>query len=106
MNDLWISLSPFIVFFAWLFIFGMERAKTCPECHKPLPLLQSPFTKTKRQWLEGGYVCPNCGSESDRSGTKIPVGTPLNRRSFFVGIGLLMLGIVPAIVLLTILFKP
>ena len=71
MIDLWIPLFPFVVFFAWLFIFGMGRQKLCPDCNKPLPRIQSPFTKTKHQWIEGGFICSNCGCESDINGTKV-----------------------------------
>jgi hypothetical protein len=103
MNDLWIPLLPFAVFFAWLFFSGMRRCKVCPDCDKPLPRIQSPFTKTWRQWVEGGYVCQNCGCEADIAGRKVPAGTAPQRRSIIIGIGLLTLSVVPAIVLLTML---
>jgi hypothetical protein len=106
MNELWIPLFPFAVFFAWLFFFGMGRGKSCPDCAKALPLFQSPFTKTKRQWVEGGYVCQNCGCEVDIAGAKVAAGTAPQRRSIIIGIGLLMLAVVPAFVLLIMLFQP
>ena len=105
MNDLWIPLLPFALFFAWLFVFGMGRNKVCPDCNKPLPRIQSPFTKTKRQWIEGGFICSNCGCEADVNGTKVPTGTAPQRRSIFIGIGLVTLAIIPAIGLLTILIQ-
>ena len=104
MNDLWIPL-PFAVFFAWLFFFGMGRRKVCPDCNKPLPRIQSPSTKTWRQWVEGGYVCQNCGCEADIAGKKVLAGTAPQRRSIIIGIGLLTLAVVPAFVLLTMLFQ-
>jgi hypothetical protein len=105
MNDPWIPLLSFGVFFAWLLFFGAGRRKVCPDCNKPLPRIQSPFTKTKRQWLEGGYVCRNCGCEADIAGRKVPAGTAPQRRSIIIGIGLLTLAVVPAIVLLTLIVR-
>lgn len=64
-----IAFAPFFVVFVVL-LFGMRRVK-CPDCGATLPNFQSPFTKTKRQWLEGGYLCRNCGCESDLSGHKV-----------------------------------
>jgi hypothetical protein len=74
MNELWIALFPFVLFFAWLYFFGMGHRKPCPDCNKPLPLIQSPFTKSKRQWFEGGYICRNCGCETSLAGDKVVSG--------------------------------
>ena len=105
MSTVWPALLPFAVFLAWLLFFRMGRRKVCPDCNKPLPPLQSPFTKTKRQWVEGGYVCQNCGCETDSTGEKVPAGTAPSRRSLIVGIGLLTLTAIPAVVLLTMLLR-
>lgn len=105
MNELWIPFIPFALFFAWLFFFGVKRRRACPGCNKPLPLIQSPFTKTRRQWFEGGYVCPNCGCEADITGKKVPAETAPQPRSIITGIGLLALAAVPAVVLLTMIFQ-
>lgn len=106
MNDLRLVLFPFALFFAGLFVFVlMRRPKTCPDCNKPLPRTQSPFTVTKRQWFEGGYLCPSCGCETDIAGTKVPSGTPPQRWSIVRAIGLLTLAIVPAVLLLALLFQ-
>ncbi len=67
-------LLMFVPFFLFLFMFGLRRPD-CPDCGRPLPLLQSPFTKTRRQWAEGGYLCSNCGCETDRAGQKVPPGS-------------------------------
>ena len=104
MNSFWLPLLPFVVFLAWLVLFGMRRSKPCPDCGKPLPSFQSPFTKTKRQWLEGGYLCGNCGAV-DTAGEKVAPGTASRRISIVTGIGLLMLAAVSAIVLLRVLFQ-
>lgn len=66
MFELWLPVFPFVLFFAWLFFFGMGRGKTCSDCNQPLPLLQSPFTKTKRRWIESEFVCQSCGSEINK----------------------------------------
>ncbi len=106
MQGLWISIAfPFGLFFAWLFFIGMRRQKSCPDCNEPLPRFQSPFSKTWRQWMEGGSVCQNCGCEADFGGRKVKAGTPPRPRSIFIGIGLLALAGVPAIVLLIMLLK-
>ena len=102
-NDPWLLLL--FAFFVWLFVFGGGCRKVCPECNKPLPRIQSPFTKTKRQWLEGGYVCQHCGCEADIAGRKVSAGTAPQRRSIIIGLGLLILTAVPAMVLLTILVR-
>jgi hypothetical protein len=47
----------------------------CPDCGGPLPVLYSPFVKTRRMWLEGGYLCPSCGCESDPAGRKVTADT-------------------------------
>jgi hypothetical protein len=63
-------LLMFVPFFVFLFAFGLRR-RDCPDCGRPLPLIQSPFTKTRRQWAEGGYLCQNCGCETDLAGEKV-----------------------------------
>jgi hypothetical protein len=87
--------------FAWLLFFGMGR--TCPDCNRPLSPFQSPWTKTKRQWIEGGYVCQNCGCEVNIYGGKVAAGTPPKRQSIVLGIGLVTLAVL-GIVLLAMLF--
>ena len=60
MNGFWTSIwpsvlvgvMPFAVFFLWLFLLWGRLAY--PECGTRAPFLVSPFTKTKRQWVEGG----------------------------------------------------
>ena len=104
-NTVWISLIPFAFFFIWLFFVGMGRGKVCPDCGKPLSFFQSPFTKTWRQWVEGGYLCQNCGCETDMAGRKVAAGTPPKTRSLVVGIGLLTLTAIPGIVLLALLLR-
>ena len=68
-----IALAPFAVFFVVLLFFGTRRVN-CPECGARLSNFQSPFTKTRRQWLEGGYLCRRCGCEVDLSGHKVEDG--------------------------------
>jgi hypothetical protein len=66
-------LLMFVPFFVFL-VFG-QRRRDCPDCGRPLPLIQSPFTKTRLQWLEGGYLCRNCRCETDLTGQKVAPGT-------------------------------
>lgn len=101
MTDLW--MMPIALFFAWLFIFGMARGKVCPDCSRPLQLLQSPFTRTRRQWVEGGYLCQNCGCETDIAGRKVAAGTPLSFRALGLQLGLLTLAAIPLVVLMVML---
>lgn len=72
----WLTLLPFAVFLAiWLVMIVERHRKSCPDCAQPLPFFQSPLTKTKRQWLEGGYLCRNCGCETNVAGEKVAPGT-------------------------------
>lgn len=102
MPDSWMPLLPFAVFFAWL-LFFMRRTPACPDCHKPLSAIQSPLKKTPRQWLEGGYICANCGCESDIAGKKVAAGAAPQRRSILTAIGLLAVTGIPAAILTAIL---
>lgn len=76
MNDLLPFLIAFTPFFL-LLIFGIKR-RHCPDCETPLPLLISPLTKTRRQWLEGGWICPNCGIDVDSNGNKVDLPHVVN----------------------------
>lgn len=105
MSEWWIPFVPFALVFAWLFLFGVGRRRACPDCNQPLPLTQSPFTKTMRQWFEGGYICPNCGCEADVAGRKVLAGTAPQLRSVITSVALLALSVVPAIVMLVLLFQ-
>lgn len=96
----WMSQLPFAVFFACLFL---RRRRPCPDCGHLLPVFQSPATKTRRQWIEGGFLCPDCGCETDMSGTKVPAGTPPSVRSYVIGMGLMALVVGVGGVLLTLL---
>jgi hypothetical protein len=99
----WLPLIPFAIFFAWLFFTAIWRRKPCPDCAQSLPLYQSPLTKTKRQWIEGGCVCGHCGCETDYSGAKVASGTPPRTRSIVFGVSLLALAALPAIALICVL---
>ena len=105
MSELWIPLLPFAVFFALFMLSRLLPRRNCPDCHEPLPAIQSPFTKTKRQWVEGGFVCLNCGCEADLSGRKVAGGTTARRGPMVVSAVLLILAAVPAVVLLAALLQ-
>ena len=100
MNDILPALLPFGVFSAWLIPWTMLPRKATPNCETPLSRIQSPFTKTRRQWWEGGYVCQSCGCESDRAGNRVSAGTAPQRRAIVIGIALLAIVVIPALVLL------
>ena len=99
----WLPLLPFVVFFAAMLLMGK---RSCPDCGERLSNFQSPLTKTRRQWIEGGYLCRRCGCESDLSGHRIEPGTPLSYRPFVIAIGILAAAIVPAVVMLVVILRP
>lgn len=66
-----LALAPFAVFFVALMIGVFARRQICPECGNPLPRFVSPAIKTRRQWLEGGTTCPDCGIDVDVTGRKV-----------------------------------
>jgi hypothetical protein len=105
MSDPWVGalmgILPFVViflpFYLWL-LFG--RRYHCPQCGHRLPSLISPVTKTRRQWLEGGWICPNCGYEVDSHGEKVTMAWAPNWRNLWVqcaflagavGVGILLI---------------
>jgi len=50
------------------------RKRNCPDCGHRLPAYQPPWSRTTRQLVEGGYLCPNCGCETDLRGNKVEGG--------------------------------
>ena len=100
----WLPLLPFVIFFLWLFVFGMRRLP-CPDCGNVPSVIPSPLTKTKRQWIEGGSRCTHCGCESDISGNKVVTDTPPKPRSIYLAIASVALA-VPAVVMLAVLLRP
>src|SRR4051794_10459285 len=94
---LW-PLLAFVPFFALLIWHGL-RVRSCPECGGPLYGLQSPLTKTHRQWVEGGYLCRRCGGETDLAGVRVPAGTGPRRGAMLMGVALVAAAVVPAVVL-------
>ena len=72
LNTLWPILA-FVPFFLFLVLHG-ARQRPCPECGAPLSGFQSPLTKTRRQWVAGGYLCRRCGCESDLAGVRVVPG--------------------------------
>jgi predicted amidophosphoribosyltransferase len=51
-----------------------EPRYRCPVCRTPLPAIRRP--KNRRQALWGGWTCPGCGAELDRSLNVIPAAGP------------------------------
>ena len=83
-----------------------KNCPDCPTCDQPLSILQSPLTKTKRQWREGGYVCKNCGCQVDLAGKEVPASPlPDQGKVVFAGVGLLTLSLAPVIVVTWLLWR-
>lgn len=86
MTNWLLPLIPFLLFFAFL-PWGTQRRVNCPQCGARLPVLQSPWTKSRRQWMEGGYRCQRCGCETNLAGEpvspeqRVPPGQPVSRNS-------------------------
>ena len=97
LHTLW-PILVFVPFFLVLILRGMQQ-RSCPECGGPLHGFQSPWTKTRRQWVEGGYLCGRCGCECDVTGAKIVSGTGYSRAALIAGIALIVAAVAPAIAL-------
>jgi hypothetical protein len=101
----WLPLLPFAFFFAWLIFSAIRRRKPCPDCGHSLPFFQSPLTKGKRQWLQGGCICAYCGCETDNSGAKITSDVSQSSRSMVIGVLMLALAALPAMAMIFILIS-
>ncbi|MEQ1824498.1 MAG: hypothetical protein ABL921_01060 [Pirellula sp.] len=73
--DIIIIPALFLITFFVIFVL-LRRPGACPECGDALPIFQSPFTKTRRQWLVGGYVCQRCGCATNMAGQKVTADSP------------------------------
>jgi hypothetical protein len=71
----YLILLPFFVVFTVVF-FGGARRVSCPDCGSRLPMLIAPWKKTHRMWMAGGYLCPQCGCETNMAGVKVTADTP------------------------------
>ncbi len=66
--DLWLfGVAPTVVVLLILLVL-LPRCR-CPKCRERLPRLRVPTSG--RQFLQGGWTCPGCGSELDRQGRVI-----------------------------------
>ena len=88
-----LPLLMFVPGFVALWTFYRQR-RDCPNCGSPLSGIQSPFTKTWRQWVEGGYLCQNCGCQTNLAGEKV---APSPRPGWLVLGLLLMIPLVQAV---------
>ena len=84
----YLPLLMFVPFFVFLVV-SSRRRPDCPECGRARPAFQSPFAKTWRRWVEGGYRCPACGCEADLAGRMVDAGTGPRRGSVLRGVLLL-----------------
>jgi len=49
---------------ATMVFMAREPRRSCPKCGILLPKFRVP--KNQRQFLQGGWTCPNCGTELDK----------------------------------------
>lgn len=103
LSTFWPVLA-FVPFFLLLIVHG-ARQRPCPACGAPLSGFQSPLTKTRRQWVEGGYLCRRCGCESGRAGGRMAPGTGWNRGALLEGIALIVAAALPAAALAALLLR-
>jgi hypothetical protein len=73
-DDMLLILS-FLPFCVILLLLSLRRV-SCPDCGDRLPFVQSPVTKTRRQWIAGGYLCQRCVCETNMAGQKVTADTP------------------------------
>ena len=78
MLEILIMLSPLLAVMAFTALFAMRRPG-CPDCGVRLPVLVSPFGRTRKMWLHGGCHCPHCGCETDAAGRRM-VDSPTTAR--------------------------
>ena len=90
---------PLIAFVPFFLFMCLWPAPNCPECGTPLPKFQNPSTKTKRQWLYGGYLCPKCGCECDQKGVRVAPGDGRDRPIGRWGTALLASGLLVALLI-------
>src|SRR5438552_1333062 len=91
------AFLPILIYtplFVILFVLCLRRQE-CPDCGDPMSALK----RTRRQWIEGGYLCPNCGCECNLAGKKVPTGAPGRRVSVVEVVGLTAALTVAAILL-------
>jgi hypothetical protein len=75
MDIILISMLPLLVPIAFLLVYGL-RCVICPDCGDTLPVIVSPFKKTRRMWRAGGFLCARCGCETNPAGQKVTADTP------------------------------
>ncbi len=86
------ALFPFLI----LFLFAAMQARrqvNCPRCDARFSSFSSPFKKTRRMWREGGYLCAECGCETDLAGNEVTAGTPVKSQYVSLVIALLLAGL-------------
>jgi predicted RNA-binding Zn-ribbon protein involved in translation (DUF1610 family) len=93
------AFLPLLFFFFYLVLITGVFAKRydCPDCGTPLPWVV--LKKNVRQWLEGGWVCPNCGIDVDSNGRKVEMPWAVSRASIGLLVAVLVLSGCPAIYL-------
>jgi hypothetical protein len=75
MDTILLSMLPLLAPVAFLLYQAFHRVK-CPDCGETLPPFLSPLKKTRRMWRAGGYLCAQCGCETNTVGQKVTADTP------------------------------
>ena len=96
------TLTPFVLFFFWL-LFFQGGTVACGNCDAALPRFQSPLSKSKRQWWQGGATCGACGCDCDRHGNKIDERSDVSSTSKLKWLSLIAVAMVPAVAMLSFL---
>jgi DNA-directed RNA polymerase subunit RPC12/RpoP len=76
MDTILLSMLPLLAALVFILYQALRRVQ-CPDCGELLPVLYSPFRKTRRMWRAGGYLCARCGCETDTAGRKVTADSPL-----------------------------
>ena len=98
-----VLLSPLVVVLAFALLAALNCPPNCPECGTAISCVQTPMTKTKRQWMQGGYRCSNCDCQMDLRGNIVPRESTASAR-FVAGIALCTAGFLLLVLLLPATF--
>ena len=89
-------LSPLIAVIVFTLVATRNCPASCPDCNSSISRFQSPITKTKRQWIHGGFRCTNCDCQLDIRGN-IVESEQTAPASFVAWIGLITLAAIVAL---------
>ncbi len=65
-----------------------QTPRDCPSCRRQLPLWYTPWNRTRRQWVKGGYYCQQCQIEVDLQGNRVSEDeSPISAAAFWRVLG-------------------